>query len=202
MLALERDAEAVGQQQRAGRRVEPAQRARQRREIGAMHAAAIDLARRRDDHAHARGAGQHGVVELLALGDRARLRVVELRERRAHAALQTAVVEQHGSGHERPGERAPPRLVGVRERLQKLTVEDVNAAITRHLSARDLSVVIITKDAAGLKQTLVANAFSPIKYDGEKPQSLLEEDRIIGALKLGVAAEHVTITPIADVFAR
>ena len=90
----------------------------------------------------------------------------------------------------------------MRERLQKLTVEDVNAAIRRHLSARDLSIVIVAKDAAGLKQALVADAFSPIKYDGEKPPSLLDEDKVIGALKLNIAPEKVTITPIADVFAR
>ena len=54
----------------------------------------------------------------------------------------------------------------------------VNAAIRKHLTARDLSVVIITKDAAGLKQALVSDAFSPIKYDGEKPAELLDEDKV------------------------
>ena len=111
VLALERHAEAVGQQQRARRRVEPVQRARERREIGAVHAAAVDLARRRDDHAHARRAGEHGVVQLLALRERARLGVVELCERRAHAALQAAVVEEHARRDERARRalRAPPR---------------------------------------------------------------------------------------------
>jgi zinc protease len=90
----------------------------------------------------------------------------------------------------------------MRERLQKVTVADVNAAVKRHLSARDLSVVIVAKDAAGLKQALVADAFSPIKYDGEKPLSLLDEDKIIGGLKLSIAPERVKITPIADVFAK
>ena len=37
----------------------------------------------------------------------------------------------------------------MRKQLQALTLEQVNAAIKRHLSARDLSVVFITKDAAG-----------------------------------------------------
>jgi zinc protease len=90
----------------------------------------------------------------------------------------------------------------MRERLQKLTLDEVNAAIKRHLSTRDLSVVIVAKDAAGLKQALAADAFSPIKYDGEKPQSLLDEDKMIGALRLNIAPAKVTITPIADVFAR
>ena len=90
----------------------------------------------------------------------------------------------------------------MREQLGKLTREDVNRAIRKHLSAGDLSVVIITKDARGLKDKLVADAFSPIKYDGEKPQSLLEEDKVIGARKLGITPDNVKIIPVDDVFAR
>ncbi len=90
----------------------------------------------------------------------------------------------------------------VRKGLQALTVEQVNAAIKRHLTAQDLSIVVITKDAAGLKQALVSDAVSSIKYDGDKPKELLDEDRAIGARKLNIAAEKVRITPIADVFAK
>ncbi len=90
----------------------------------------------------------------------------------------------------------------VRKGLQALTVEQVNAAITKHLTARDLSIVIITKDAAGLKQALVSDAVSTIKYDGDKPKALLDEDQVIGARKLNIAAEKVRITPIAEVFAK
>lgn len=90
----------------------------------------------------------------------------------------------------------------MRTALQALTVDKVNAAIKRHLTARDLSVVITTKDAAGLKQALVADAFSPIKYDGTKPAELLAEDKVIGGMKLNIAADKVQITPIAEVFAK
>jgi len=90
----------------------------------------------------------------------------------------------------------------MRAGLSKLTLDQVNTAITRHLNAENLSIVIIAKDAQGLKQTLVADAFSPIKYDGAKDKALLDEDRAIGALKLRIAASAVTVTPIADVFAR
>ena len=83
-----------------------------------------------------------------------------------------------------------------------MTLDQVNAAIKKHLTARDLSIVIITKDAAGLKQALVSDAFSPIKYDSAKPADLLAEDKVIGALKLGIAAEKVKVTPIAEVFAK
>ena len=90
----------------------------------------------------------------------------------------------------------------MRERLGKLTRADVNAAVKKHLQTKDLSVVIVTKDAEGLKEKLVTDAFSPITYDGEKPKELLDEDKVIGASKLGIKAEAVTITPVEDVFAK
>jgi zinc protease len=90
----------------------------------------------------------------------------------------------------------------LRERLKALTLDDVNAAIRKHLSATDLSVVIITKDAKDLKARLVADEFSPIKYDAEKPKELLDEDKVIAALKLNIKPEDVKITPVDDVFAK
>ncbi|OBV38823.1 hypothetical protein [Janthinobacterium psychrotolerans] len=90
----------------------------------------------------------------------------------------------------------------MRDGLQKLTVADVNRAIMQHLSAQNLSVVTVAKDAAGLKEKLVSDAFSPIRYDGNKPQALLDEDKVIGAMTLGLKPEAVTVTPAAAVFAR
>jgi len=90
----------------------------------------------------------------------------------------------------------------MRDGLSKLTVADVNRAIKQHLSAKNLSVVIVAKDAAGLKDKLVSDTYSPIKYDGNKPQSLLDEDKVIGALKLGIAPESVRVTPASAVFEK
>lgn len=90
----------------------------------------------------------------------------------------------------------------MRDGLSRLTREQVNAAIRKHLSARNLSVVFITKDAAGLKDKLVTDAFSPIKYDAAKPQALMDEDQAIGAMKLDIRPEAVRITPAAQAFAE
>jgi len=90
----------------------------------------------------------------------------------------------------------------MRDALAKLTVADVNAAIKKHLSARNLSVVVITKDAAGLKNALVTDAFSPITYDAAKPQAVLDEDKRIGAMPLSIKPEKVRITPAAQAFAE
>ena len=96
----------------------------------------------------------------------------------------------------------PEYTAYMREQLGKLTRDDVNRALKKHLSADDLSVVIITKDAAGLKNQLVADGFSSITYDSEKPQAILDEDKVIGARKLGIKADRVKITPVAEVFAK
>ncbi|KAB8041705.1 insulinase family protein [Janthinobacterium aquaticum] len=90
----------------------------------------------------------------------------------------------------------------MRDGLSKLTVADVNRAIKQHLSVKNLSVVIVAKDAAGLKDKLISDAYSPIKYDGNKPQSLLDEDKVIGAMKLGIAPESVRVTPASAVFEK
>jgi zinc protease len=63
-------------------------------------------------------------------------------------------------------------------------------------------VVFITKDAAGLKQALMTDAFSPITYDAAKPQAVLDADKVIGAMKLGIREENVKITPASQAFAE
>ena len=96
----------------------------------------------------------------------------------------------------------PEYTAFMRGKLATLTRAEVNAAVRRHLSPRDLSVVIVTKDAKGLADKLVADEFSPIAYDAPKPKELMDEDKVIGARKLGIKPENVKITPVDDVFAR
>ena len=88
----------------------------------------------------------------------------------------------------------------MRDRLSKLTLADVNRAIKKHLSGQNLSVVIIAKDAKDLKERLASDAVSTIKYDAPKPADVLEEDKVIGALKLQPTS--VTITAVDQVFAK
>ena len=90
----------------------------------------------------------------------------------------------------------------MRDGLSRLTVDSVNAAMKQHLSAQNLSVVMITKDAAGLRDKLVADTFSPIKYDAAKPKDVLDEDQLIGSRRLKISADAVKITPAAQVFSQ
>ncbi|MDQ3232136.1 MAG: insulinase family protein, partial [Pseudobdellovibrionaceae bacterium] len=88
----------------------------------------------------------------------------------------------------------------MRDRLSKLTLDDVNKAIRKHFSAQNLRIVMITQDAEGLKKRLAADTVSTVKYDGEKPKELLDEDKLIGAMKLNIPASAITITKVDDVF--
>jgi zinc protease len=90
----------------------------------------------------------------------------------------------------------------MRTALAKLAVADVNRAIRRHIRPRDMQIVMITKDAEGLKRKLVTDEVSTIRYEAEKPQELLDEDRLIGAMKLGIRPEAVRVIPADEVFSR
>jgi zinc protease len=96
----------------------------------------------------------------------------------------------------------PELTAYLRDGLRALTCAQVNAAVRRHLSGADLSIVAVTADAKALAAALVADGPSTVAYDSEKPPALLDEDRRIGAMKLGVRPEAVRITDVADVFAR
>lgn len=90
----------------------------------------------------------------------------------------------------------------MREKLKALTLQDVNNAIKQHLNYKDMTVVMITKDAQGLRDQLVVDGFSVIKYDASKPQELLDEDKVIGNRKLNIKSDAVRITPVDEVFAK
>ena len=88
----------------------------------------------------------------------------------------------------------------MKDALAKLTLADVNRAIKAHLANQPTRVVMITKDADNLKNAVVSNAASPIKYNSEKPKAILDEDKIIENYKITVKPEDVTITPVEQVF--
>jgi zinc protease len=86
--------------------------------------------------------------------------------------------------------------------LPKLTVEDVNAAIRRHLQWRNLKVAIVTKDAASFRDALLANTPSPVKYPTAMPAAILEEDKVIEVYPLEINKEKSQIVPATELFER
>lgn len=88
----------------------------------------------------------------------------------------------------------------MKQSLAKLTLADVNLAIKTHLKSDSMQIVMITKDADGLKKAIAAGDASPISYNAPKPAELLEEDKAISTYKINVLPENITITPVERVF--
>lgn len=94
----------------------------------------------------------------------------------------------------------PEYVPYMREQLAKLTLEDVNNAIRKYLKSDAMRVVIITKDAEGLRDAIINNKPSPITYNSAKPKELLSEDKAIETYKIDVKPEDVVIVPVENVF--
>lgn len=88
----------------------------------------------------------------------------------------------------------------VKAALARLTADDVNRAIRKYLRATDLDIVIVTKDAEGMKKAILSGEPSTISYVSPKPKEVLEEDKVIGAYKLDVASAG--IVPVDSLFER
>jgi len=84
--------------------------------------------------------------------------------------------------------------------LAKLTLADVNRAIKKYLGSKPMTIVMVTKDAEGLRSEITSGKTSPIKYQAAPSQEILDEDKIIQDYKINVKPADVTITPVERVF--
>jgi zinc protease len=91
----------------------------------------------------------------------------------------------------------------VQEELQRLKLEDVNAAIKRHLQAANLAVAIVTENAAALKETLLSGKPTPITYQTPTTsEALLKEDREIESFRLPLNRERLLIVKAQELFEK
>jgi len=88
----------------------------------------------------------------------------------------------------------------MKDNLAKLTLGDVNKAIKTYLASNKMRVVIVTKDADGLRDEIVKNKPAKISYAAPKPKEITDEDKIIETYPIPVKATDVTITPVENVF--
>ena len=87
------------------------------------------------------------------------------------------------------------------ERLPKLTVEAVNAAVRKHLKTNGIKVAIVAKDAAALRDLLTSGKATPIVYDTQgTPADILAEDKTIAAFPLKDVT--VRIVPVEEMFEK
>lgn len=88
----------------------------------------------------------------------------------------------------------------LKENLASLSLNDVNCAINTHLKTEKMRIVLITKDANGLRDAIAGNKPGKITYAADKPQEILDEDKIISVFPINVKAADITITPVEQVF--
>jgi zinc protease len=87
-----------------------------------------------------------------------------------------------------------------KDALAKMTLEDVNAAIRRHLRSTNLDVVLIAKDAAGLKRAIESGTPSTARYVTPPPKDVLDEDKTVSTYKLDVGS--VEVIPVDTIFEK
>jgi zinc protease len=88
----------------------------------------------------------------------------------------------------------------IRARLESLTVDEVNAAIRRHLQAENLAVAIVTRDAERFGDQLLSGEPSAVTYNTEVSDAILAEDEAITSYPLAINTDRVRVVPVADMF--
>ncbi|HEY1958875.1 MAG TPA: pitrilysin family protein [Polyangiaceae bacterium] len=97
---------------------------------------------------------------------------------------------------------ATPFMERMRAAWSTLDGKKLAQVVKRDLASGDMTIAIVTKNAAALKKTLVSGEKTPPTYDSPKPKSVTDEDKIIEAFPLHLKDADVTIVPIADLFAK
>jgi zinc protease len=85
-------------------------------------------------------------------------------------------------------------------RLKKMTVDDVNRAAKKYLQTENYQAVLITADAAKLKEALQSDQPSPKKYNSPVKPEVLETDKTIQALP--VKPTVIAVVPVEEVFQK
>ena len=83
----------------------------------------------------------------------------------------------------------------------KLTVDQVNAAVRKHLKTDGMKVAIVARDAAGLRELLTSGKPTPLTYDTQgTPEDVLAEDKQIAVFPLKDVS--VRIVPVEQMFEK
>jgi zinc protease len=86
----------------------------------------------------------------------------------------------------------------VRNGLSKLTLDDVNRVLRENLDMTNMQYVFVTRDGDDLRERLLSDQQSPMTYDAELPQAVLEEDKLIDNIPIGF--DSVEVISADDVF--
>ncbi|MCA9038100.1 MAG: insulinase family protein [Planctomycetaceae bacterium] len=102
------------------------------------------------------------------------------------------------------GLEEPGHLAELQKVLPTLTLEEVNAAIRKHVRPQDLTLAMVTAHPALITKQITTNAATPITYpEGVvKPQEILDEDKLIESWPVGIAKEAIKVVPVDAMFQK
>jgi zinc protease len=86
----------------------------------------------------------------------------------------------------------------LRQALETMTPEQVQAIARRELDPDQLNFVFVTKDAEGLKQLLVNQPPTPITYATSKSAEVLADDKVIAGQLIPVHAELIRVMSASE----
>ncbi|HUR27601.1 MAG TPA: insulinase family protein, partial [Planctomycetota bacterium] len=118
------------------------------------------------------------------------LHFAETTAERLGYALDDRYFDVAGEGH----------LALFRKMMKEITLEEVNAAVKKHLQVDDVQIAIVSDHALELRDAIAADKPSPITYDHDVSPEVLEQDKQIERYPLHVPMERVSILPVADAF--
>ncbi len=88
-------------------------------------------------------------------------------------------------------------------RLPKMTKDDVDRAVRRHLATDRLAIVVVGENARELAAALTTGKPTPVVYDTkDTPESILMEDKTIESYPLPISRGAVKIVPATDLFEK
>lgn len=97
-----------------------------------------------------------------------------------------------------------PWLERLRARWRTLTVDEVHAAIRRHVDPSRLEIAIVGPEGRALADALAEERPSPMTYAEGRTMSedVLAVDRIVSTLRIGVPRDRIEVVPASSLFAR
>lgn len=88
----------------------------------------------------------------------------------------------------------------VKSQIAKLTHDQVNAAIRKHMRSDRVQIVVVANDVDSLKKQLVGEQAVTIHYNSPKPQEILDEDKIVEKFDLGLRPQDIDVVPVEKEF--
>lgn len=84
--------------------------------------------------------------------------------------------------------------------LKTLKREEVNAAVKKYIDPSNMKIAIVSDDAQGLREKMISDAPSPIKYNSPVAQKILDEDKVIATMPLNINKEKSKVVPAKELF--